>query len=222
MDKSQTKFLLGIVTGGVAIGAGYFAYDQLKASADKSDGSKMDARYISCNAASANSASTAFKGDDGKQYKGDAKATLPTEYTKSDGKFVKYDGKIFKTDGKTYDASPLVSGEAKAFKNDDGKYLYTDGKDPVKITTTATSLVKYDGKIYGKEDKALAVSGPVYVYQDKKVVCTTDGRAIPMDVANDAVTVLQLNPVSVTSVTSPAATPTPATPLTPTMPSTVR
>ena len=212
MEKSQTKFLLGIAAGGIAVGAGFVVYDKLKASADKSDSSKIDARYISCNAASASTTSTAFKGDDGKQYKGDAKATLPVEYTKTDGKFVKYDGKIYKTDGKTYTAPQATSGDAKSFKTDDGKYLYSDGVNPVKIDASATSLVKYDGKIYNKADKALAVSGPVYVYNDKKVVCTTDGRAIPMDVANEAVTVLQLTPITTTTTqASPSTSVIPST-----------
>lgn len=209
MDKSQTKLLLGLATGGVLATSGFLAYDTLFASADKVDGKGgLDARYITCNAAAgAKTDSKAFKGDDGKQYKGDVKATLPSEYAKSDGKFVKYDGKIYKTDGKKYDTIPAVTGEAKSFKGDDGKYLYTDGVSPVKTDATATSLIKYDGKIYTKGDKALAISGPVYIYNDLEIVCTTDGRAIPMDVANDAVAVLQLTPTSGATTATPTTSP---------------
>ena len=195
MEKSQTKLLLGIAAGGVAVAAGFMIYDQVKTSADTASKggvvTKLDARYIGCKAADAKGGSVAFKGDDGKYYKGDSKKALSANLIKDDGKYVKYDGKIFKTDGNKYDAKPPLAADAKAFKNDDGKYLFSDGSNGV-IVTDSKSLYKYDGKIFAKGDKALSVSGPVYVVNNNSVICTTDGQAITIDIAKEATAVLEL------------------------------
>lgn len=194
MEKSQTNLLLGIAAGGVAVAAGFIIYDQLGISADtlsKGVVTKLDARYIGCSAADAKNSQVAFKGDDGKYYKGDSKKSLTTDLIKDDGKYVKYDGKIFKTDGNKYDAKPALAGDAKSFKNDDGKYLYSDGKGGA-ITTDSKSLYKFDGKIFAKEDKSLSVSGPVYVVNNNSVICTRDGQAITIDIAKEATAVFEL------------------------------
>jgi len=197
--NTQRKLLLGIAAGTVVAGGGYLAYSMMKASAGSKTGltpltkNTIDARYITCDAATAKNDAKGVKSDDGLYYSGEKKALLATVDVKDDAKYIKTDGKIYKTDGIKYDAKPAVTDGGKAYKNDDGKFLKSDGKAIATVPTTSTSLAKVDGKIYSKGDKALSSNGPVYVVNGTELICTDDGRALPLS-SDTKTTVLNLTP----------------------------
>lgn len=197
--NAQGKFLLGLATGGIAVGGGFLVYDQAKISAGGKTGltpltkNTIDARYVTCNAANSKTDSKGLKGDDGLYYQGEKKAVLAAVDIKNDADYVKTDGKIYKTDGIKYDAKPALTGDTKAYKNDSGKYLKSDGKSVATAPTDSKSLVKVDGKIYSKGDKALSANGPVYIVDGTELICTTSGTALPLS-SDTKVTVLDLTP----------------------------
>ena len=199
MEKSQTNLLIGLAVGSLAVGGGVFAYSKLGVSADGTSKlpllrGSLDGRNITCTAATTKSDSKGIKGDDGTLYQGDKKLLLDTVNVKDDADYIKYDGKIFKSDGKKYDAKPVVTADQKTFKNDDGKYLLSDGKSVAVATNFTGTLVKADGKIYQKGDKALASNGPVFVINGQEIICTTDGRAVPLAADGKGIKVLELTP----------------------------
>ncbi|MEI6498508.1 MAG: hypothetical protein WCO23_00950 [bacterium] len=198
MDKPQTKFLIGLAAGTIAASGAFLSYNSVKFSADEV---KSDSKAI-CDSKTLKADTKAIKGDDGKYYKSDVKASLNKDDIKTDAKIIKYDGKIYQTDGIKYDAKPELTEDGKIFKSDE-KYLKTDGKNYATLDTSKididAKLLKVDGKIVAKSDELLKSDGKVFLLDNETIVCNSEGTPVFVDVANDATVIIQLASVEKTA-----------------------